>query len=102
MSARPDWLPSALLTLIVLTLLTPVFGWASGAVGYAEPLENAAKITGAVDSAEAVGIALMPDYGVAGLGAATGTFVSAVVGTALTLVVAGAIGRLLCTEPDAE
>ena len=37
-----------------------------------------------------------------GLGSAAGTFVSAVVGTALTLLVAGAIGRLLGTEPDAE
>ncbi|MFW6320654.1 MAG: PDGLE domain-containing protein [Halohasta sp.] len=102
MSGRPDWLPRALAILLALTLLTPLFGWAAGAVGYAEPLENAAEKTGAVDSAEAVEIALMPDYGVAGLGAATGTFVSAVVGTALTLVVAGAIGRLLASNPDAE
>ena len=88
--------------LVVLVLLTPVFGWAAGEVGYSEPLENAAEVTGAVDSAESVDIALMPDYGVAGLDAATGTCVSAVVGTALTLIVAGAIGRLLGTEPDAE
>jgi len=98
----PNWLPRALAVLVVLTLLAPVFGWAAGAVGYAEPLENAAEATGATGSVEAVEIALMPDYGVAGLGAAPGTFVSAVVGTALTLVVAGAIGRLLGTDPDAE
>ncbi|MEA1931916.1 MAG: PDGLE domain-containing protein [Euryarchaeota archaeon] len=102
MNARPDWLPRALAILLVLTLLTPLFGWAAGAVGYAEPLENAAEATGAADSAEAVGIALMPDYAVAGLGTAPGTVVAAVVGTALTLVVAVAIGRLLGTEPNAE
>lgn len=98
----PDWLPRALAVLVVLTLLAPVFGWAATAVGYAEPLENAAEETGAVGSAEPVDVALLPDYSVAALGSATGTFVSAVVGTALTLVVAGAIGRLLGTEPDAE
>ena len=102
MSAYPDWLPRALAVLVVLTLLAPVFGWAAGAVGYAEPLENAAEATGATDSAEAVDIALLPDYSVAGLGSATGTFVSAVVGTALTLVVAVGIGRLLGSEPNAE
>ena len=102
MNSRPAWLPRALAVLLLLALLAPVFGWAAGAVGYAEPLENAAEATGAVDSAEAVGIAPMPDYGVAGLGSAAGTFVSALVGTALTLVVAGAIGRLLGTDPDAE
>ena len=99
---RPDWLPRALAALLVLTLLAPVFGWAAGQVGYAEPLENAAEETGAVDSAEAVEIALIPDYSVAGLSDAAGTFVAAVIGTALTLVVAGTIGRLLGTKPDAE
>jgi len=101
-SSLPDWLLPALAVLVALTLLAPVFGWAAGAVGYAEPLENAAETTGAADSAEPVDIALLPDYGVAGLGASTGTFVSAVVGTALTLVVALGIGRLLGAEPNAE
>jgi len=101
-SDRPNWLVGALAILLALTLLAPVFGWAAGAVGYAEPLENAAEQTGAVDSAEAVSIALLADYSVAGLGSAAGTFVSAVVGTALTLVVALGIGRLLGTAPNAE
>ncbi|MFO7925295.1 MAG: PDGLE domain-containing protein [Halobacteriota archaeon] len=96
------WLPRALAVLVVLTLLTPAFGWAAGVVGYAEPMENAAEATGAVDSAEPVEIALMPDYGVAGLSDAAATFVAAVVGTALTLVAAVVIGRLLGTEPNAE
>ena len=97
---RPEWLPRALAALVVLTLLAPVFGWASGQVGYAEPLENAAEATGATDHATAVGTALFPDYGVPGLGGATGTFVSAVVGTALTLLLGAAVGRVLGADTD--
>ena len=93
-----DWLPRGLAALLVLALLAPVFGWAAGQVGYAEPLENAAEATGATDDAESVTGAPLPDYGVPGLGSATGTFVSAVVGTALTLLVAAAVGRLLGTD----
>ena len=98
----PEWLPRALAVLLAMTLLAPVFGWAAGAVGYAEPLENAAEVTGATDDAEAVGAAPLPDYSVPGLGSAAGTFVSAVVGTALTLVVALGIGRLLGATTDAD
>jgi cobalt/nickel transport protein len=97
---RPEWLPRALAALVVLTLLAPVFGWAAGQVGYAEPLENAAEATGATDHATAVGTALFPDYGVPGLGGATGTFVSAVVGTALTLLLGAAVGRVLGADTD--
>jgi len=99
---RPDWLPRALAALVILTLLAPVFGWAAGQVGYAEPLENAAETTGATEHATAVGTALFPDYGVPGLGGATGTFVSAVVGTALTLLVGAAIGRALGADTDRQ
>jgi len=95
-----EWLPRALGVLLLLTLLAPVFGWAAGQVGYAEPLENAAEATGATDDAEAVGTAPFSDYGVPGLGSAAGTFVSAVVGTALTLLVAVGIGRLLGSDTD--
>lgn len=90
-----DWLPKALAALLVLVLLAPVFGWAAAGVGYAEPLENAAHATGATDDAESVATAPLPDYDVPGLGASAGTFVSAVVGTGLTLLVALGIGRLL-------
>lgn len=92
------WLRKALAALLVLTLLAPVFGWAAGQVGYSEPLENAAEATGATDDAESVASAPLPDYGVPGLGGSTGTFVSAVVGTGLTLLVALGIGRLLGTD----
>jgi cobalt/nickel transport protein len=93
-----DWLPKAFAALLVLALLAPVFGWAAGQVGYAEPLENAAHATGATDDAEPVTSAPLPDYGVPGLGGSAGTFVSAVVGTGLTLLVALAIGRLLGSD----
>lgn len=97
MNARvsDSWVRRSLLGLVVLVALTPVFGWASGAVGYAEPLENAAEETGATDDATAINPGLLPDYSVPGLSAPAGTLVSAVVGTALTLVAAVGIGRLL-------
>ncbi|WP_436932755.1 PDGLE domain-containing protein [Halosimplex halobium] len=98
----PDWFPTAVAVLVVLALLAPVFGWAAGQVGYAEPLENAAEATGATDDAEPVEVAPFSGYGVPGLGTAPGTFVSAVVGTGLTLVVALGIGRLLGSDTDVE
>jgi len=100
MGRLPDWLPRALAALLVLTLLAPVFGWAAGQVGYAEPLENAAEATGATDHATATGAAPFSDYGVSGLGGPTGTFLSAVVGTALTLLLGAGIGRLLGADAD--
>ncbi|MFD1571046.1 PDGLE domain-containing protein [Halorubrum laminariae] len=93
--AWDSWGRRALLGLLVLVVLAPVFGWASGAVGYAEPLENAAEATGAADAASPVVSGLFPDYSVPGLGDPAGTLVSAAVGTALTLALALATGRLL-------
>ena len=90
-----SWGRRALVGLLVLVLLAPVFGWASGVVGYAEPLENAAEETGAADAAEPINPGLLPDYSVPGLSSPLGTLVSAVVGTALTLAVAVGVGRLL-------
>jgi cobalt/nickel transport protein len=91
----PPWTRRALLGILVLVVLTPAFGWAAGAVGYAEPLEHAAAQTGAVDAARTTVPALLPDYTVPGLGGPAGTLVSAAVGTALTLAVALGAGRLL-------
>jgi cobalt/nickel transport protein len=89
------WLRRATLGLLVLVVLAPLFGWASGAVGYAEPLENAAERTGAADDATTTVPGLLPDYAVPGLASPLGTLVSAAVGTALTLGVAVGLGRLL-------
>jgi cobalt/nickel transport protein len=90
-----SWGRGALLALLVLVVSAPVFGWASGAVGYAEPLENAAEETGATDAADPITAGPLPDYSVPGLGAPFGTLVSAAVGTGLTLAVALGAGRLL-------
>jgi len=89
------WLRGALVGLIVLVVLAPVFGWAAGAVGYAEPLENAAEATGAADAATSIVPALFPDYVVPGIEGSLGTLISAAVGTGLTLGVAVGLGRLL-------
>jgi cobalt/nickel transport protein len=94
-AARTPWFRRALLGVLVLVVLAPVFGWAAGAVGYAEPLENAAEATGAADDATTINPGLFPDYGVPGLGSSLGTLVSAVAGTGLTLAVALGTGRLL-------
>lgn len=93
-SEKP-WVRRAIVGLLVLVALAPVFGWASGAVGYAEPLEHAAEETGAADAASPTVSGILPDYSVPGLGSSLGTLASAVVGTALTLAVAVGAGRLL-------
>ncbi|WP_273837436.1 PDGLE domain-containing protein [Halococcus sp. PRR34] len=89
------WVRYAVLGLLVLVVLAPVFGWAAGAVGYAEPLENAAEATGAADAATTINPGVLPDYSVPGLAGSAGTFVSALVGTTLTLGVGIGVGRLL-------
>ena len=94
-AATEPWVKQAIAGLLVLVVLAPVFGVASGAVGYAEPLENAAEMTGAADAATTTLPGLLPDYSVPGLGGPAGTLLSAVVGTALTLGVALGAGRLL-------
>jgi len=95
----PPWFRSALAALVVLALLAPVFAWASGAVGYTEPLEHAAEATGAADDATAAP-SVVSGYALSGLPAGVGTLISALAGTALTLVVAFGAGRLLeTTEP---
>jgi cobalt/nickel transport protein len=89
------WARKALIVLVVMIVLAPVFGWAAGAVGYAEPIENAAELTGASEHETDVNPGLFPDYSVPGLGGGVGTLLSAVVGTGLTLAVAVGLGRLL-------
>lgn len=91
--SRP-WVRGALAVLVVLVLLAPAFGWASAAVGYAEPLENAAESTGA-DGAATASASVFSGYSVPGVGGHAGTLASAFVGTALTLGVAVGFGRLL-------
>lgn len=93
MTALPSRRSLALLA--VLVGLAPVFAWAAGAVGYAEPVANAAAATGAASHAEPTAVAPFPGYAVPGLGPAAGTLVAGAVGTLLTLAAATGLGRLL-------
>ncbi|WP_121820623.1 metal transporter [Halostella salina] len=79
--------------LLALVALSPVFAWASEAVGYAEPMENAAARAG-VTADPLVG-GLFPGYALPGVDALAGTAAAGLVGTALTLVAALALGRTL-------
>ncbi|RJT07456.1 PDGLE domain-containing protein [Halococcus sp. IIIV-5B] len=90
-----SWIRRACLAILLLVVLAPVFGWASGAVGYAEPVENAAEATGAAAAATTIHSGIFPDYSVPVLSTPLGTLTSALVGAALTLAVSVGIGRLL-------
>lgn len=90
-----EWARRGLAAVGVLVVLTPLFAWAAGRVGYAEPLENAAEATGATAHAVTYNPGLLPDYTVPGLDPLAGTLLSGVVGAALTLLVATAMARLL-------
>lgn len=89
------WARKGLAVVAVLIVLAPVFGMAAGAIGYAEPIDNAAEQTGATEHESVLNPGLFPDYTVPGFGDGLGTLLSAVVGTGLTLGVAVGIGRLL-------
>jgi cobalt/nickel transport protein len=90
-----EWAKPALGVLAGLVVLTPIFAAGSSVVGYAEPLENAAEITGASEEAVLLNPGVLPDYSVPGLGMASGTLISAIVGTAATLVVTIGYARFL-------
>ncbi|ELZ94284.1 hypothetical protein C440_11703 [Haloferax mucosum ATCC BAA-1512] len=89
------WDGQALAGLGALVVAAPVFAWAAAQVGYAEPLDVAAEMTGASASALSLHAGLFPDYTVPGLDPYVGTFVSALVGTLLCLGVALRIGSAL-------
>nr|WP_276657960.1 PDGLE domain-containing protein [Haloquadratum walsbyi] len=90
-----SWIQRAALMLLGLVIVAPFFGWTASVVGYAEPLENAAKMTGATDAAMNLNPGVLPDYTVGGFSGPIGTLISAGVGTVLTLIVAFGAGRLL-------
>lgn len=94
-SSIEPWVHKALLGIFILVMLAPIFGWAAGTVGYAEPLENAAETTDAADAAITINPGMLPDYSVPGLSSPVGTFLASLVGTALTFVIAIGAGRFL-------
>jgi len=83
-----------------LVVLSPLFAWAAGQVGYTEPLEHAASATGATAHTVSTLPALLPDYGLAGVDPYVGTLVSGVVGAALVLVIGWLAGRPLTAQRD--
>jgi len=96
--ARVRWQRRSLAGLFVLVLLTPVFAWAAGQTGYAEPMDNAAELAGATSNAVPTGPSLLSGYTIPGLGPHAGTFGAALFGTLLTFGLALGAGRLLAPE----
>jgi len=87
--------------LLALVALSPVFAWAADAVGYAEPMENAAARAGV--AADPLVAGLFPGYAVPGVDALVGTAAAGLAGTAVTFVAALAVARLLRTaRPPGE
>jgi len=93
-----QWVRRALVVLVVLALLAPVFGAAAERVGYTEPIEAAADETGASGSADSVISSPLPDYSVSGLPGPIGTLASALLGSTIVLVSMLALSRLLARE----
>jgi len=75
----------------IMVALSPLFAIAADMVGYSEPLENAAEHLGAEEDQDYTGV--LPDYSVPGLGSVSGTLISGIVGTLITLGVAVTIGK---------
>lgn len=75
----------------IMVILSPLFAIAADMVGYSEPLENAAEHLGAEEDQDYTG--LLPDYSVPGLGMVSGTLISGIVGTLITLGVVLVIGK---------
>jgi len=93
-----QWIRRALILLVVLALLAPVFGVAAEGVGYTEPIEVAADETGASGSADPVISSPLPDYSMPGLPGPIGTLASALLGSAVVLVSMLALSRPLARE----
>ena len=93
--ARRDWQGRAVVGLLGLVVLAPVFAWAADRTGYAEPMDNAAELLGATSSADPAAVSLLSGYTVPGLGPQLGTLGAALGGTVSTLLLALAVGRLL-------
>ena len=89
------WRLRSLACLLGLVAVSPVFEWAAEQVGYAEPLDNAATLTGATTEAVLLNPGLLPSYSVPGLEPYLGTLVAGFLGTVLTFGLAVAVGRML-------
>lgn len=86
----------ALLVIGVLIVLSPLFAWAAGKVGYMEPLEHAAEKQEAHGNSLFSG--LFPDYTVPGLNIYLGTLIAGIVGVLVTLGFSLLMVKLLRSE----
>lgn len=75
----------------IMIILSPLFAYAAEMVHYSEPLESAAEHLGAEEDQDYSGV--LPDYSVPGLDPHSGTLISGIVGTVITLGVALGIGK---------
>ncbi len=80
----------------VLIILSPLFAYAAELVGYSEPLENIAEKLGAKENPIYEGI--LPDYSVPGLDMFSGTLISAVVGTLITMGIAFGVAKAISKD----
>jgi hypothetical protein len=76
----------------VMIVLSPLFAYAAEIVGYSEPLENVAEMVGAEEKPFYDG--LLPDYTVPGIDPYTGTLISGLIGTLITLGVAYGLAKV--------
>ena len=95
---QTDWMRRSLGGLLVMVALSPLFAWGAKQVGYAEPLTNAAEMTGATTEAVTLLSGVLPGYTVPGTGPYLGTLIAGGIGTALALGCAVALGYLLETS----
>jgi len=77
----------------IMIVLSPLFAYAAELVGYSEPLENVAEMLGVEEKTLYEGI--FPDYSVPGLDMASGTLISAIIGTLITLGLAFAVAKAI-------
>lgn len=86
----------ALLIIIILLLISPVFGVIlADMVGYHEPLDIAAEELGLSDISEEINWTPFFDYTVPGLDPVTGYIVSGIIGLAIIIVIGWIMHRLV-------
>jgi hypothetical protein len=92
---RPQKWRGALIAILVMILVSPFFAWAAEAVGYAEPLENAAEHLGAMEHEYAIISGVLPDYTIPGADPYASVMVAGAVGCLIVLGLGWIMGKVL-------
>ncbi|MCS7129860.1 MAG: energy-coupling factor ABC transporter permease [Archaeoglobaceae archaeon] len=82
-----------------LIALSPVFAYLAEAVGYSEPMENAAEVLGLEE--HSLYESIFPDYTIPGLDPYTGTLISGAIGALIVLSLAYAVKYARSSRKDA-